>query len=88
MKHQNKSIYKVKKIKIKINKTRAFSHFIYLGLLALIGLTFQNPQNAVAIVDLLEKRLKENSWIVNDKDLNQWEQERKKTKILHNLDYL
>ncbi|KAI8890261.1 ANTH-domain-containing protein [Backusella circina FSU 941] len=30
----------------------------------LIGLTFQNPQNTVAIVDLLEKRLKENSWII------------------------
>jgi hypothetical protein len=48
--------------------------------LALIGLTFQNPQNAVAIVDLLEKRLKENSWIVNDIYLNQWEQEEEKLK--------
>lgn len=35
--------------------------------IALTGLTFDNPGNAVYIVDLLEKRLRENSWIVKDK---------------------
>ncbi|KAI9279162.1 ANTH domain-containing protein [Sporodiniella umbellata] len=30
----------------------------------LINLTFDNPGNAVYIVDLLEKRLRENSWII------------------------
>lgn len=34
-------------------------------MLALINLTHQNPRHAADIIDLLEKRLKENSWIVS-----------------------
>jgi hypothetical protein len=34
---------------------------------ALVNLTYENPGNAVYIVDLLERRLRENSWIVRNR---------------------
>ncbi|KAI8968852.1 AP180 N-terminal homology domain-containing protein [Mycotypha africana] len=35
----------------------------------LIGLTFQSPGNTASIIDILEKRLRENSWIITFKVL-------------------
>jgi hypothetical protein len=38
--------------------------FFFFFFIALISLTFQSPGNAASIIDLLDKRLRENSWIV------------------------
>lgn len=40
--------------------------FFFFLTIALTSLTFQSPGNAADIIDLLDKRLRENSWIVSE----------------------
>lgn len=42
--------------------------YLIFIVLALVSLTYQSPGNAASIIDLLDKRLRENSWIVRIKN--------------------